>query len=55
MKAASRLFYTLMLWATRFELSVAKAAPVRNYRNIEALQADESEYQRALIRMELEL
>lgn len=55
MKAAIRLFYTLLLWATSFELSVAKAAPVRNHRNIEALQADESEYQRALIRMEVGL
>ena len=48
-------FYTLLLWATSFELSIAKAAPVRNHRNIEALQADESEYQRALIRMEVGL
>jgi len=55
LNALRRLFYTALLWATSFELAVAKVAPDRNHRNIDALQRDESEYAIALIRMDLEL
>ncbi len=52
MNTLHTLFYSLLLWCTQFELAVAKAAPVRNQRNIEALQRDESDYSRELIRLE---
>jgi hypothetical protein len=55
MSELKKLFYTLLLWATSFELAIAKKAPHRNHRHIEALQSDESEYQRELIRMEVGL
>ena len=55
MKTIMQLFYTALLWATSFELAVAKNAPARNHRNIEALQQDVSEYERALIRLELSI
>lgn len=55
MKSVMQLFYTLLLWATNFELAVAKAAPSRNHRNIEVLQADADEYERAIIRLDLNL
>ena len=47
-----KLFYALLLWATRFELAVAKAAPARNYANIAKLQRDESEYEGSIVRIE---
>lgn len=50
-----RIFYAFLLWATRLELAIAKSAPVRNQANINRLQRDESDYQRALIRMEFGL
>lgn len=53
MNPLMQVFYTLTLWATRFELAVALAAPQRNHRNIEALQRDESEYERELIQLRL--
>ena len=52
MNALRRGFYLALLWCTSFELAVAKAAPERNRKNIDALQRDESEYERALIRIE---
>lgn len=55
MNALLRVFYVVMLWAVRFELSLAVGAPVRNHRLIDALQRDESEYERALIRLDLAL
>ena len=55
MKPIMQFFYTLLLWATSFELAIAKNAPERNRRNIEALQSDADEYSRALARMELGL
>ena len=55
MKTIMQLFYTALLWATSFELAVAKNAPERNHRNIEALQQDASEYERAITRLELNL
>lgn len=55
MKAAMQFFYTLLLWLTSFELAIAKNAPERNHDNIEALQQDVSEYERALLRLELGL
>jgi hypothetical protein len=48
-----KLFYTFLLWATSLELAIAKSAPVRNQRHIEALQKDESDYQAELIQLEL--
>ena len=47
-----RLFYSLLLACTRFELAVAKAAPVRNHKHIAALQSDEAEYERELVQLE---
>ena len=55
MNAIQRAFYLAVLWATRFELAVAKNAPVRNHGNIAALQNDIAEYERALLRLEFEL
>lgn len=55
MKTAMQLFYTLLLWATSFELAIAKSAPERNRRHIEALTNDASEYERAIARLELGL
>ena len=52
MNALRRWFYLALLWATSFELAVAKAAPERNRENIDALQRDEHDYQRALTRLE---
>lgn len=53
MTAFQYLFYSLVLWATRFELAVAMNAPERNRQHIAALQRDVSEYERVLIRLEL--
>jgi len=47
-----KLFYLLLLLATRFELAVAKSSPARNYAHIAKLQRDESEYERSVIRIE---
>ena len=47
-----RFFYALLLWMTSYELAIAKSAPERNHRLIVALQADEAEYSRELIRLE---
>lgn len=55
MNTLQRAFYLALLWATRFELAVAKSAPERNYQNIAALQRDITEYERALLRLEFEL
>lgn len=49
------LFYSCLLWLTRFELAIAKASPARNQRYIAALQSDESEYERALLIREYSL
>ena len=43
-----RYFYALMLYATRFELAIAKAAPVRNPNYIAALKADEMRWEKEL-------
>jgi len=48
-----RLFYATLLWLTRFELAIAKAAPVRNPANITALKADEMKWERELRLWEL--
>lgn len=50
-----RVFYRLLLWATRLELAVALSMPTRNHDNIAALQADESDYDKSLLRLELGL
>ena len=55
MSTLLRTFYSLMLWATRLELALAVAAPVRNYSQIDVLQRDESEYEQELIQLELNL
>lgn len=55
MSAILRAFYAALLWATQFELAVALDAPVRNHQNVAALQADEDDYSRALLRLELGL
>lgn len=55
MKTAMRFFYVLLLWATSFELAIAKSAPDRNRRNIEALTSDADEYERQLARLDLSL
>jgi len=55
MKTAIRIFYSLLLWATNFELAIAKNAPERNRHNIEALTHDADEYSRELSRLELNL
>jgi len=55
MSALLRSFYAFLLWATSFELALAKSAPERNRGHIDALQRDESEYQRELIRLEVGL
>jgi hypothetical protein len=43
-----RLFYATLLWLTRFELAIAKKAPVRNPANIAALKVDEMKWEREL-------
>ena len=43
-----KFFYAIMLYATRFELALAKAAPIRNPNNIAALKADEMKWEREL-------
>lgn len=50
-----RVFYRFLLWATRLELAVALSLPTRNHDNIAALQADESSYDKSLLRLELGL
>ena len=50
-----KAFYAILLFFTRFELAVAKAAPTRNRGHIQRLQQDESDYERALIRLEFGL
>lgn len=49
------LFYRTLLWATRLEIAIAKAQPVRNYDHLAALQRDEADYERALTRLSLNL
>jgi hypothetical protein len=44
-----KLFYTTLIYLTRFELWLAKRAPVRNTRYIERLNADKADYERSLI------
>jgi hypothetical protein len=43
-----KLFYAFMLYATQFELAIAKAAPVRNAANIAALKQDEMRWEKEL-------
>lgn len=49
------LFYRALLWATQLELALAKSQPERNHNHIAALQRDESDYQRALARLAINL
>ena len=53
MNALLRGFYVFLLWTTSFELAIAKNAPERNPVLIANLQADESEYEGKLARLEL--
>lgn len=53
MNGLQQIFYSLILWAVRFELAVAMNAPERNRNHIAALQRDIGEYERVLIRLEL--
>lgn len=53
MSVIQSLFYSAVLWATRFELAVAMNAPARNHALIAALQRDVDEYERMLIQLEL--
>lgn len=53
MNAVTRIFYLLILWCARFELALAMTAPNRNYPHIAALRRDIDEYERSLIRLEL--
>lgn len=55
MNTIMRGFYSLLIWVSSLELALAKKAPVRNHRNIEALQLDISEYERELVRLDLNL
>ena len=55
MTAILRAFYASLLWATQFELAIALAAPTRNQTYIAELQADEDDYSKALLRLELGL
>lgn len=55
MNAIMRSFYSLLIWASSFELALAMAAPARNHGHVEALQRDISDYERALIRLDLAL
>ena len=48
-----RRFYSLMLWATQFELAIAKAAPIRNADNIKRLKQDELKWEKELRLWEL--
>jgi hypothetical protein len=48
-----KYFYQFLLYATRFELWLARRAPVRNTDHIKQLQKDESEYQHSLLMTEL--
>lgn len=48
-----RFFYSVLLWCTRLELALALSAPNRNYPHIQNLKRDESDYERALIHLEL--
>jgi hypothetical protein len=41
-----KYFYAFMLYATRFELALAKAAPIRNPAYIKALKADELKWEK---------
>ena len=43
-----RYFYKVLLASTRFELALARSAPVRNRQNIAALEADEMKWEREL-------
>lgn len=49
------LFYRALLYLTRLEIALALKQPERNYTNLAALQRDESEYERALARLLLNL
>lgn len=53
MSALLQAFYSVLIWLTRFELAVAMNAPERNRDHIAGLQQDISDYERALIRLEL--
>lgn len=55
MTSLHRAFCATLLWATRLELALALAAPSRNRAHIEALQRDVSDYESALIRMDMVL
>ena len=55
MKTILYKFYALLLRAVQLELAMALSAPVRNHQRISALQADEDEYSRQLLRLELGL
>ena len=48
-----RLFYKLLLASTRFELALARTAPVRNSANIAALRQDELRWEKALLDLEM--
>ncbi len=43
-----KFFYATILWLTRLDLAIAKAAPVRNSDYIEALKEDEMKWELAL-------
>lgn len=47
------VFYRLLLAWTRFDLAIARSAPVINIAHLEQLRRDESDYERALIRLQL--
>jgi len=53
MSTLLQALYTALLWATRIELAVAMNAPERNRQHITGLQQDISEYERALIQLQL--
>ena len=48
-----KLFYTILLYSTRFELWLAKRAPVRNTLHIEQLNRDLNKWRHALLMTEL--
>jgi hypothetical protein len=48
-------FYRVLLWMTQLEIALARSQPERNYTHLAALQRDESDYQRALTRLTLNI
>jgi hypothetical protein len=48
-----KLFYTILLHLTSFELWLAKRAPVRNTRYIEQLNRDMNKWRHSLLMLEL--